>query len=68
MNFRDLTTALNFRQRIREFALRTFGGKRNVMKTLGYKEFLDVADYRARFARNEGSAMTPIRPVKDGWA
>jgi hypothetical protein len=53
MNFSALTQSLNFRQRIREIALRTFGGKRNVMRTLGYKEILYVEDYRARFARNE---------------
>jgi hypothetical protein len=38
MNFKSLTTALNFRERIRRIALQTFGGKRNVNKTLGYKE------------------------------
>lgn len=53
MNMRALTSALNFRQRIREFTQRTFGGKRNVNKSLGYKEFLDVSDYRSRFSRNE---------------
>lgn len=53
MNFTAMSSALNFRQRLREFFLRTYGGKRNVSKTLGYKEFLDVSDYRMRFARNE---------------
>lgn len=53
MNIKTLAGALNFRQRIREIAQRTFGGKRNVYRSLGYKEFLDIADYRSRFARNE---------------
>ncbi len=52
-SLRAATVALNFRQRLREVMQKTFGGRRNVAKSLGYKPFLDVADYRSRFARNE---------------
>lgn len=45
-------TALNFRSRLANIASRTFGGKRDLYRVLGWKRQLEVWDYRARYKRN----------------
>ena len=44
---------LAIRSRIANIAGKTFGGRRDSYKTLGYQRNLFVEDYRARFKRNE---------------
>lgn len=43
----------SFRDRLARVAGKTFDGKRDVYRALGYKADLTVEDYRARFNRNE---------------
>jgi hypothetical protein len=55
MTFRDLigTSAVGFRRQLANLASRTFGGKRDLYKALGYKREIELSDYRSRFRRNE---------------
>lgn len=52
MTFRDLTSALFWRGQLANIAGRTFHGKRDQYKSLGYKRELMPWDYRSRFRRN----------------
>lgn len=53
MTIRDLTSALMFRSKLANLAGKTFGGKRNLYKALGYQRELSPSDYRSRYRRNE---------------
>ena len=46
---------------------RTFGGKRDLYKTLGYKKELGPADYRFRYARNSVAARVVEAYPKGTW-
>ncbi len=50
---RALAEALSFRSRLASIAGKTFGGNRDLYKTLGYSRRLSVQDFRDRFDRNE---------------
>jgi hypothetical protein len=52
MDFRWLMATLDLRSKLAAIAGKTFGGKRDMYKALGYKRVLTVADYRARYERN----------------
>jgi hypothetical protein len=52
MNFRQMASALMFRSRLANLAGRTFGGKRDLYKVLGYSRELWPWDYRSRYRRN----------------
>ncbi len=50
---RALAEALSFRSRLASIAGKTFGGNRDLYRTLGYSRRLSVQDFRDRFDRNE---------------
>lgn len=52
MTFRQMASALMFRSKLANMAGRTFGGKRNLYKVLGYERNLFPWDYRSRYRRN----------------
>lgn len=51
--FRILAEALAFRSQLANIAGKTFGGNRDLYKTLGYQRVLSPTDFRSRFERNE---------------
>lgn len=53
MNLRTLIEGLSFRSRLANIAGHTYGGLRNMYRTLGYQRELFVRDYRSRYRRNE---------------
>jgi hypothetical protein len=53
MNIRSLTSALFFRSQLADAAGRSFAGKRDLFKALGYDRLLTPAKYRDRYRRNE---------------
>lgn len=61
-----LTSALSMRSRLQKI-LRTFNGRRDVSDTLGYKDVLDVSDFRARFERNEIAQGLILRRTLATW-
>lgn len=50
---RALAEALAFRSRLANIASKTFGGSRDLYRTLGYERVLTVQQFRARYERNE---------------
>jgi hypothetical protein len=52
MTFRSLMLNWDVRSRLAEIVGKTFGGKRDLYRALGYKRVLDIQDYRSRYERN----------------
>lgn len=66
MDLRALVDAamLGFRGRLAEAAGKTFGGRRDLFKVLGYKRSLLPTDYRSRYRRNEvANRIVKARPL-----
>lgn len=67
MNFRTLASQLVNRARLANVAGRTFNGKRDIYKALGYQRELFPVDYRSRFTRNAIANRVVKAPALATW-
>jgi hypothetical protein len=67
MDIRSLLEGMMIRARLANLAGKTFGGKRDLFKALGYQRELQPQDYRSRFRRNGVAFRVVAAPPVACW-